>query len=280
MNTHTGKRLACAAVLVAAYSSVTLAQGVSTSSLGGGIGTPHEKTKQWLFTVGAGVGTMPDYEGGDDYEAVPIPILRAQKGHRFGELLGLHITSNILNSKHWRLGPSYNWRQGYSSVENDRVDALTDRGSSHELGLKGGYEFVLKDDRTLDLAVEFLADVSSGHEGMLVTPSVEFGLPINKEWSLGLGADITYASGDYMSHFFSINERESLNSGLDNFDADADFKDVAGHVKVGYALTKKWNIIAYGEYKRMLGDAEDSPVVDDEGSENQYFGAMAVTYSW
>ncbi len=280
MNAHNGKRFACAAVLVAAYSSVTLAQGVSTSSLGGGIGTPHEKTKQWLFTVGAGVGTMPDYEGGDDYEAVPIPILRAQKGHRFGELLGLHITSNILSSKHWRLGPSYNFREGYSSVENDRVDALTDRGSSHELGLKGGYEFVLKDDRTLDLAVEFLADVSSGHDGMLVTPSVEFGLPINKEWSLGLGADVTYASGDYMSHFFSINQRESLNSGLDEYNADGDFKDASGHVKVGYRLTKKWNIIAYGEYKRMLGDAEDSPVVDDEGSENQWFGAMAVTYSW
>ena len=33
-------------------------------------------------------------------------------------------------------------------------------------------------------------------------------------------------------------------------------------------------------YKRMLGDAEDSPVVDVRGDANQFFVALALLYSW
>jgi outer membrane scaffolding protein for murein synthesis (MipA/OmpV family) len=33
-------------------------------------------------------------------------------------------------------------------------------------------------------------------------------------------------------------------------------------------------------YKRLLGDAEDSPVVADVGDENQIFGGVALTYSF
>jgi outer membrane scaffolding protein for murein synthesis (MipA/OmpV family) len=31
-------------------------------------------------------------------------------------------------------------------------------------------------------------------------------------------------------------------------------------------------------YKRLLGDAADSPVVDDEGDPNQFVGAMLLIY--
>ena len=33
-------------------------------------------------------------------------------------------------------------------------------------------------------------------------------------------------------------------------------------------------------YTRLVGDAEDSPVVDDEGDENQFFGGVLVKYSF
>ena len=42
--------------------------------------------ESWNWTLGLGAGAAPDYEGGDDYEAVPIPYFRAQKGYRYGEL--------------------------------------------------------------------------------------------------------------------------------------------------------------------------------------------------
>ena len=280
MKTHTRTALGLASGLLAmavGYSPATLAQA---AEIGGSLARDVDRTEEWMFTVGAGAGYAPDYEGGDDYEFIPIPIARAQKGHRFGELLGLHVTSNLLDSNRWSLGPSYNFRQGYNNIDNERVDALTDRGNSHELGLKGGYQFSFKKERSLDLAFEVLGDVSSGHEGFLFTPSVVFAMPFFTRWELGLGADVTYASGNYMSHFFSVNAEDSARSGLKNYDADADFKDAAAHVSLTYEWSKKWHIHAFAEYKRMLGDAEDSPVVDDEGEENQGFGAIGITYTW
>ncbi len=55
------------------YSPVTLAQAsLSSADFGGGMATPHEATDEWVFSLGAGVGYLPDYEGGDDYEVTPI----------------------------------------------------------------------------------------------------------------------------------------------------------------------------------------------------------------
>ena len=240
--------------------------------------------ESWNWTLGLGAGAAPDYEGGDDYEAVPIPYFRAQKGYRYGELFGLHATSNVIDHPNWHLGPSLKFRQGYSDVDSNAVDDLKNRGGSFEAGAKGGYIIDLdqqvRDGSFLDLAVEFLHDVSGGHEGWVLTPSVTFNAPLASRWNFRTGVEASYASGSYMSHYFSINANESAGSGLDEYDADRDFKDVGLNVGVGYAISDHWNLLLLGQYKRMLGDAEDSPVVDDEGDENQFFGGAVVSYSW
>lgn len=41
-----------------------------------------------------------------------------------------------------------------------------------------------------------------------------------------------------------------------------------------------WGFMGLVSYKRLLDDAEDSPVVDDEGDENQLMGGILVTYSF
>ena len=33
-------------------------------------------------------------------------------------------------------------------------------------------------------------------------------------------------------------------------------------------------------YTRLVGDAEDSPVTDDAGDPNQFFGGILVVYKW
>lgn len=246
--------------------------------------------ESWKWTLGFGVGATPDYEGSEDYDVVPIPLARAQKGYRFGQLLGLHATSNLLDHPNWRIGPSLNLRRGYDDhairgdIDNDRVSSLTDRGRSIEVGLKGGYVFefdqLFLPDSSIDLALEFLHDVSSGHEGWVLTPSATYAAPLSDSWNLAAGLEASYASGNYMSHYFSINSRDSANTGLKNYDADADFKDVAVNFGLNWAFTDNWGLDILAQYKRMLGDASDSPVIDDEGEDNQFFGGVVVSYRW
>ena len=129
------------------------------------------------------------------------------------------------------------------------------------------------------MAFEALVDVSSGHDGALFTPYASYSRPLNPRWDLGLGAGITYVSGNYMSHYFSVSRGDSLRTGLREFDAAADFKDAGLYVLLSWGWTERWYIHGIALYKRMLGDAKDSPIVEI-GDENQFIGAGAVTYTW
>lgn len=242
----------------------------------------------WTFTVGAGVGVKPDYEGSEDYELVPVPLLRAEQGPVFAQLFRFHATSNFINHPNWRLGPSAKFRPGYSDVSDKRVDNLRGRGDSIELGAKGGYVFqfgggegsFMPRDSSIDLAVEFLHDVSSEHEGWLLTPSATFATPLSDSWSFESGVEVEYASGSYMSQYFSINSQDAANSGLDNYDADADFKHVALNLGTSYTFLDHWALNLVAQWKMMTGDADDSPVVDDQGETHQGFLGAVVSYTW
>jgi outer membrane scaffolding protein for murein synthesis (MipA/OmpV family) len=85
----------------------------------------------------------------------------------------------------------------------------------------------------------------------------------------------TLVDDDYMESFFSVDAQQSADSGLKRYNADAGIKDVNLSVSAGYPLTDRWRIAGMIEYKRLLGDAADSPIVDDE---NQFTAGIGLTY--
>ena len=77
------------------------------------------------FTVGAGAGTAPDYEGSDDYQFVPLWNLRAGNLYHpktFVQVIGPRLRSNFLPSDHWRLGVA-----GQFIKERDDVEEQSGR---------------------------------------------------------------------------------------------------------------------------------------------------------
>ena len=75
-----------------------------------------------------------------------------------------------------------------------------------------------------------------------------------------------------------IDEKNSLKSGLDTFKADSGIKDIGLTVPVLYSPWDHWSIMGVAAYKRLLDDAEDSPVVDDEGDKNQFVAGALLVY--
>ena len=47
-----------------------------------------------------------------------------------------------------------------------------------------------------------------------------------------------------------------------------------------YHLSEKWHIGGGVRYELILGDAADSPIVDDRGDTNQFMGGISAVYSW
>lgn len=228
------------------------------------------------ISVGGGIGLAPDYEGSEDYELVPIPFADMRwKNGMFVNLDGLTMRANLIPSNFWRLGLIANYRPKRSNVENDQVDRLEHVEAALEVGSFAGIEY-----KNWNVTVEVTTDVAEGYDGTLFTARSGYNWVTDDNLSILFGASTTYASNDYMSSYFGIDFFDSARSGLPEYGADAGFKDVSFSLGIVYDITDSWSTRGIASYIRLLGDAEDSPVVDDEGNANQFFGSLIVVYGF
>jgi outer membrane protein len=227
------------------------------------------------FELGLGVGAAPDYEGSEDYEAVLLPYVRADwESGQYVNLMINKLKGNVLPDKMWSVGPMLEYIGKRDNVDNGRVDDMQSVDASVMVGAFGGVNI---ESWTIDL--EARQDIADGN-GFLLTLNAAYRLPINDQWRLGFGASTTYASGDYMNAYFSVDAGDAARSGLSRYDADAGFKDFALNMNARYNFYENWSLMGLAKYTRLVGDAADSPVVDDVGDENQFFAGVLVVYSF
>jgi outer membrane protein len=232
------------------------------------------------FTLGAGAGAAPDYEGSDDYEIVPLWNLRVANLYHpktFVQVIGPRFRSNFLPSDHWRFGLAGQFIKERDDVESDRVDALEKVDPSLMLGVVAGYDFLADPQQDLVLEVEARQDVANDN-GFLATIRGVYGSRLTERWRFDASVGSTWASEDYMSSYFGIDAADAARSGLDQFSADEGLKDFSVGGALTYQLFERVSVSALANYTRLLEDAEDSPVVDDAGDENQLFAGALVNY--
>ena len=252
--------------------SITAPEAGLTSALGvEERGAPGE----WTFTLGAGAGFAPDYEGSDDYTAVPLLFGRAQRDDFFVTLEANTLRANLLPHPVFQIGPVLRYRPERDDVDSDAVDDLADVDAAVEAGVFAGFEAGGWHGR-----VEATQDFADAHDGWLVGLRGGYRAVLLPDLSLNTTAFATYASEDYMETYFGIDAADAARSGLDTFDADSGFKDVGLSLAARYGRREGFGVTAIAAYKRLLDDAADSPVVDDEGSADQFFGGLLVSYGF
>lgn len=232
------------------------------------------------WTIGAGAGYAPDYEGSADYQAVPLWHLRA--GDLYGpttyvDLFATRLTSNLLPNPHLRLGPLIEYIPKRGHVNNNAVNDLQDVDAAVMLGALVGWDVVATPMQTLGVELQARGDVMSGH-GYLITPAVRLQRALTRQLSIAGALASTYASDDYMSDYFGIDARDATRSGLDQFNAHAGFKDAGVDFVLGFGQGPGWSASLVGRYRRLLDDAADSPIVENEGDRDQYFAGIVINY--
>jgi MipA family protein len=262
--------LLCSGLALAQPTTTADVQVVDTDDPGQGIN----------FTLGAGAGAAPDYEGSEDYQAVPFWTLRAGNLYHpetYVQVIGARLFSNFLPDDHWRLGIAGQFIRERNDVENNQVDELKSVDPSVMLGLIGGYDFLAGLGADLMLEVEGRQDVANDN-GFLGTIRGRYGRRLTERWRIDTLVGTTWASEDYMSSYFSIDAGDAARSGLDQFSADEGFKEAAFGGSLSYRFLERWSASVTGLYTRLIEDAEESPVVDDVGDENQLFGGFLINY--
>jgi outer membrane scaffolding protein for murein synthesis (MipA/OmpV family) len=238
---------------------------------------------QW--TVGGGVAAAPDYEGSDDYEAVPLFVARwARDDGVFFEALptddigGYGVRLNIVRNSPLIVGPIINYRGRRSDVEDDSVDQLDNVGTSWELGGFIGFNW-----EGWNIITQFVHDAADGHDGGLISLGGGYESRLKGSWSKwnwGIRASTAWASDNYMDSYFSIDGSDAAASGLDEFEADAGFKDAGISLSLGRKFFDNWLATGAFSYKKLLNDAEDSPVTDDAGDDDQFAGGVSISYTF
>jgi len=235
------------------------------------------------WTLGAGAGVAPDYEGSEDYEPVPLWNVRAGNLYHkdtYAQIFATRFRSNLLPHDNFRLGLAGQYVGKRDDVDNDAVDSLRSTDDGFLLGALIGYDFKLDGNRVIGVEFEPRYDVGDNIGGLFTGRTTYLAPFGGGSWVFRGSAEVTYASEDYMSEYFGISGADSARSGLNTFNADADFKDVAFGATLTYKFTENWNVTGLATYTRLLGDAADSPVVDDEGNENQFFGGLTINYKF
>jgi outer membrane scaffolding protein for murein synthesis (MipA/OmpV family) len=227
-------------------------------------------------SIGGGIGIAPDYEGSSDYEAVPVPFADVKFGNgMYVKLLGLNLRANLIPDDMWRLGPVYNYRAERDDVDNNAVDNMKEVSDANELGIFGGFAI----DNWF-VSLEFLADTGDAYDGWYSTLKGGYNWIINSSWALSIGASTTYADDDYMQTYFGVTAADAARSGLSQYSADSGIKDVGIDLGVNWTITQSWSAKGIASYTQLVGDADDSSPVVNEGDEGQFFGAALVVYTF
>jgi outer membrane protein len=277
------RTLTAAALLCAA--SPLFAQSGAGSEL------PDPNDNSNTFTIAAGVGSAPDYEGSDEQRLIPAVALRGRvSGISFwtaGTALYVDLLARPQSGIDLDLGPIVGVRLNRSGdVKDAAVDKLPELDAAIEVGAFAGVSFhgLTNPYDSLSVRVDYLTDVGSAHESSLISPSVSFGSPLSRSTYVSASLSAEWAGGGYADYYYSISPAEGVVAGLPAYDADGGFKNwglsLMGVQAVTGDLTGGLGVFALGSYKHLSGDFKDSPIVNIRGRASQWMGAIGVTYTF
>lgn len=234
-------------------------------------------------TLGLGPAVAPDYQGSEDYELVPAWQLVVNDLYHPATnvtVIGPRLRSNLVPHPQLQAGIAGSFIGERDDVDDGRVDALRSTDAALMLGFIVGWDFIPQPAVGLTAGLEATYDVANSN-GALVSPHIRYAnvLP-GSPWAVGAEVFTTWASDDFMSEQFGISNVDAARSGLPQFGADEGFKDAGLRVGANYRFTDHWSTSLLGLYTRLLGDAADSPIVDDRGNENQFFVGLTLNYSF
>lgn len=222
----------------------------------GRFGGIRQKLSDWDVMVGAGAIYAPKFEGSDEFEIIPVPLISATFGRVTVDPDGL--TVNVLESNGFKftLNGGYEFGGGRKESDSRHLRGLGDVDAGAIVGGQLSYEmgpmeFYAKVDKTIGGSESLLGEV-----GANVSHHVD-------RFILSAGASATFADDNHMDSYFGVTAAQSARSGLRQYDASAGLKRFDLEASVTYMATENWFVTGQAGVGFLTGDAKDSPIVQD-----------------
>lgn len=232
----------------------------------------------WRGQWGLGVIANPKFVGGDEYNITPIPYLDFRylddKGTRYFANVPQGLGGFLYRKRDRQAGTFINVGLALApgfNVRDDSIEGLDEIGISTEARMyleAGGRRWVA--------AANIAQDVGSGHEGAYIDMSLQLrGRLGNGSGFYAVGPILRMGDDTYKGSFFGVTEQESVATGLPAYNADGGVERVGLGGLVSLPLGQsKWRLTTLLRVNSLIGDAADSPIVQDE---TQFFFLTAFT---
>jgi outer membrane scaffolding protein for murein synthesis (MipA/OmpV family) len=283
------RRIACLALAACCLGSPAYAQSAAP---GAQLPSPEEIANKDTFTVGVGGAVVPDYEGSNDYRAIPVAAIRGKYHGIAFTTRGSYLYVDFVpqaGKVDFDAGPIAGVRFGRrSNIKDDIVDLLPRRKTAIEVGGFAGVSFhgLTNPYDTLAVRLDVLHDVGNAHKSTTFSPNLEFSTPLSRTTYASVFGGAEFVSNKYAEYYFSISPAESLLTGgvLPPFNADGGMKNWKTGLLLNQSITGDLlhglSVFGVGQYSRLVGDFKRSPIVSDRGSANQWLGALGLAYTF
>ena len=227
-----------------------------------------------------GAAALPDWEGSNDLRPVPLAVARFTTFGFGAEIEGLEGRLDLARNSPFRIGPTGRFVLPRNSAFSDdaAVRALPTVSSAFELGGFVGIALPIPQLREGVFRGTFSArqDVTGSHDGLNMTLDAEAFFALHRVFRMGLGVNASFATSEYMDTYFSVGADDVAASGLPEFEARGGARDVGGEVYTILSFHEHFALFSRFAYNRLIGDAEQSPIVRVAGSRDQVFVGAGV----
>lgn len=260
------RRLVAAVIFAAAATTPAFAQA------------PAETRGDWRVNLGAIGFATPSYEGSNSYKARALPIVDVEWRETVFLSAERGLGANVVTLRDpggrgaFRAGPFVNYRFSRDQGDDDDLRGMGDVKDGVDLGAFASYDF-----GPLGLRVAGRRNVSHSELGGTIDLGLRYRVPVGGTM-IGVGPSATWADSDYMQSYFGVTAAQSAASGMRAYAPSSGFKDVGLSANAVHPLGGNWALTGLGGYKRLIGDAADSPLVKDRGTPNQFRVGLGITY--
>lgn len=258
--------------LVAA--AVLLATAVPATSEEGG-GLFGWVSGDWYLKIGATGMVAPDFEGGKDYLFTASPIISLGKVGPEARFTSRNdgISFSLYDTGAVRAGIAGKLIFGR---DDDDADALKGLDPVRFGGELGGFAEVYPTD-WLRVRGEVRHGIRS-HDGVVADVAADAFYDVTDTVRISAGPRVSFASAAYFDAYYGVDAEEAAESGLREYDPSGGIKSAGIGGAIDWKVTDRVTTNFFAEYERLLGPAEDSSLVRERGSTDQFTVGVSATY--
>ncbi|MFT5505213.1 MAG: outer membrane protein [Gammaproteobacteria bacterium] len=197
--------------------------------------------------------------------------------------------SNFVRYQRWKVGVIAK----YNSGRREDGESLLYIGNKSTKDLKGPGDVKGHAEFGGFLSRVELRQYMDVHEGMTGQAGFKFNGSarlFEQNIMYSIGPKITFADRDYINAYFSINQEQSIASGLNEYEYENKEQGFSSGLNISLltygfhgtlvvALKNSVSVAGFAGIDRITNDVAESPLIQSRGAENQAIAGLLVNYS-